>query len=135
MRKLIGGTVAVGAVYAALRIGVGDRPAPTDPYVLLLAGVALGGVLATLVYPFRPWTLRRVGMLFVFGAFALFSIGTFWISAWGMDPRAVERLEDLILALLVVGSPLLIVGVLAYQVGLVIGRPYDVARDDPAEEV
>ena len=118
MRRLIIGTAAVAVTYTALRV-LDTEAAPTDPWVMLLTGAALTGMAVTMAYPFRAWTYRRVGLLFVALAFAVFSYGLFIDAKTDLGTRTTERLLDVCFSLLIVGAPMLLIGVVRHLWGIV----------------
>lgn len=117
MRRLIAGAVATGVVFGATTLYVDTAVSPATPVVLLLAGITFGALALTMLSSTRGWSLRAVGLFLMLTGVTVLLL-RFWAGyQWGIDGRTVERTNDAVMAMWIVGIPLSLTGVCLYWLG------------------
>lgn len=117
MKRLVAGCAATAAVYVPLALYADSQVGPTTPSVVLMAGLTATALAGTMIASTRGWSLRGVGLFLFLAGTAVLLNGGYYAYRWDMAPQTGERLNDLVLALWIVGCPLALTGAALYWTG------------------
>ena len=117
MKRLIAGAAATAIVFGVATVYIDSQISPATPAVVLLSGITFGALAATMLRATRGWSLRAVGLFLMLAGVATLLIGAWVDYQWDIDRSTTEHVNDAILALWIVGSPLSLMGVCLYWIG------------------
>lgn len=117
VKRLIAGTAATAIVYVPLALYLDSAVGPTTPTVVLVAGITATALAATMLISTRYWSLRAVGLFLFLAGVATLLNGGYINYRYPLGDRTGEVINDAILAMWIVGSPLALTGVILYLLG------------------